>query len=90
MSVSQIIEGTVKNILNQDENLYLERIAVCRQCKLLTKDKIFGDTCNPSLYLNPITNETSLTPKVGFESGCGCILRSKCRVREAHCPLKKW
>lgn len=90
MSINQIVTGTVKNLLNQDEELYLERISICRQCKLITKDMIFGEICNPRLYLNPLTNETSVIKKRGFEHGCGCILKSKCRVRETHCPLNKW
>lgn len=90
MSISQIVDGTVKNIFNQEEDLYNNRIKICRNCKLLRQDSIFGEVCNPSIYLNPITNETSYFKKEGFYNGCGCILRSKTRVKEAHCPVGKW
>jgi len=89
MSITQIIEGTYKNILNKDQELYNERIKICRKCKLLKDDSTFGEMCNSKLYLNPYTNETSEVPKPNYIKGCGCILASKCRVREAHCPLKK-
>lgn len=90
MSFSQIALGTLYNLLNKEEELYQQRIEVCRHCKLYKIDKIFGEMCNPSLYLNPMTNELSPEPKPGFYHGCGCVLGSKCRVRDVECPLKKW
>ena len=90
MSVNQIIEGTWKNILNLDEALYNKRIAICHECKIINKGTIFGDVCSSSLYLNPITNEVSEVEKKGFIQGCGCVLSSKTRVKDAHCPAWKW
>jgi len=90
MSISQIITGTFKNLLNKDAELYHERIAICHNCKLLKKDRIFGEICNPDLFLNPATNELSPVEKPGFRSGCGCVLGSKTRVEESECPLGKW
>lgn len=90
LNIPQVINGTIKNVLNQNDDLYQERIKVCKECKLIKTDKIFGEVCNPSLYINPETNEASKTPKLGFLNGCGCILRSKCRVVEAKCPLNRW
>lgn len=90
MSVGQIIRGTINNLLNKEEELYTERIAVCHSCKLLAKDKLFGEICNPSIYLNPQTDELSIIEKPGFLAGCGCVIGSKTRVVEAKCPLGKW
>lgn len=90
MSIHQIIQGTIFNLLNKEEELYLERMKVCSKCKLLKVDKIFGETCNSTMYLNPKTNELSPIPRPGFIHGCGCVLGSKNRVKEAECPLKKW
>lgn len=90
MSISAIAVGTLKNLFNKDEELFLQRIAICRKCKLHKIDKIFGEVCNSTLYLNPKTNEISAIPKAGFYHGCGCVLGSKCRVKDAECPLKKW
>jgi hypothetical protein len=90
MSIRAIAVGTIKNLLNKDEELYLQRIAICHSCKLLKIDKIFGETCNSTLFLNPNTNEISPISKPGFFHGCGCVLGSKCRVIDAKCPLGKW
>lgn len=90
MSISQIAEGTIRNILNISNDLYKSRIVICRTCKLLTKDKFFGEVCNSNLYLNPETNEISNKPKDGFFKGCGCVLASKCRLEGAKCPAGKW
>lgn len=90
MSVNQIIEGTWKNILNLDEDLYRKRIEICHLCKIINRGTIFGDVCSSSLFLNPITDEVSTEEKEGFIQGCGCVLASKTRVKEAHCPARKW
>jgi len=90
MSVGQIIRGTINNLLDKEAELYTQRIAVCHNCKLLIKDRLFGEVCNSSIFLNPITNETSIIEKTGFKSGCGCVVASKTRVKEAVCPVGKW
>ena len=89
MSISQIIEGTINNILNKKESLYNERIKICRKCPLITNG-IFGEECNPTLWINPNTNELSKKRKQGFVNGCGCVLRSKTRLESARCPIGRW
>ena len=86
--VNQIVTGTINNILNREEELFNKRISICRSCKLHKVDNVFGEICNPRLYMNS-NNETSTVSKPGFQHGCGCILRSKCRVKDAHCPLNR-
>jgi len=87
--LGNIIEGTAKNLVNIDSKLYQDRILICRTCPLIKNDLIFGEICNPSLYVNPSTLETSNRPKKNFVSGCGCILRSKLRVKDETCVLKR-
>lgn len=87
MSAKQIVEGIFNNLTNRKEELYEERIKVCRLCKLYYVDRIFGEICNPRVYINPNTNETSKKEKPGFVHGCGCSLNSKCRVPQAKCPI---
>lgn len=89
MNVGQVIEGSINNILKRKENLYIKRMLICKQCKLYKVDNIFGAMCNSSLYLNPITDELSKKEKIGYKQGCGCILGSKNRVPESHCPVDK-
>ena len=90
LPLGQIAEGFTNNILNKEEHLFDKRIRICRDCKLHKIDPIFGEVCNKKLYVNPITDETSNTPKKGFQNGCGCVLASKTRVHRAECPLNRW
>lgn len=90
MGLDQIISGHVKELLNQEQELFNERIKICRECKLLTKDKILGEICDKYKWINPDTQELSLIQLDGYINGCGCRLMAKTRVPEAHCPLKKW
>ena len=89
INVKDVVNGTIKNILNKDDELYQQRISICRKCPLIKQDRIFGEICNPYVYMNS-AGEISKTPKSGFRHGCGCVLRSKTRVKESSCPLSKW
>ena len=90
MSINQIVEGTVNNIFNKKQDLFEIRIEICKKCKLYKLDSILGPICNRSIYINPKTDEISRIPLAGFSRGCGCLLASKCRVKEAVCPVGKW
>lgn len=90
MELTQIIDGHIKELLNKEQELFDERIAICRECKLLTKDKIFGEICDRNKWINPITQHLSLEHLDGYINGCGCRMAAKARIAEAHCPLKKW
>lgn len=46
--------------------------------------------CNSKLWLNPDTNEVSLTAKDGFVQGCGCRLLAKTTLPNAKCVAGKW
>ena len=39
-TVTDIIDGTIKNLLNQNGPLYKERITICRDCKLIKEDML--------------------------------------------------
>lgn len=45
----QIAEGTFNNITNKKQELYRERIKICRSCKLIKIDEIFGEVCDKNL-----------------------------------------
>ena len=90
MNAKDIAKGFFNNLTNREDLLYKERIAICRSCKLLKNDNMFGEICSNDLFLNPNTDEISRENKKGFFSGCGCILRAKTRVPEARCPLNRW
>lgn len=90
MGLSKIVEGHVKELLGKEQTLYEKRLSICNRCKLKTKDRILGNVCSKSKWLNLETNEVSNTRKDGFYNGCGCRLNAKLRIEEASCPLKKW
>jgi len=85
----QILKGTYNNLLNKEQELFKTRMIICKECKLYKADGVFGAECNSKLYLNPKTDETSFKPKEGYVKGCSCILRSKTRSLDSHCPAKK-
>lgn len=89
MLIGQIIEGTYNNITNRKEELSLERMAICKKCKLYL-ETAFSPICNSSLFINPDTKAVSSHEKKDYVRGCGCILNSKTRVQEAKCPGNKW
>ena len=88
--ISQITKGFFNSLTSREDELFKERIKICRSCPLFKKDSVFGEICNEKLYINPQTGETSTTKKISYVNGCGCILRSKTRVPEASCILGKW
>ena len=88
--LQEITEGFYNSITNKRQDLYQSRIKICRECKLLKIDSIFGEICNKKLWINPKTDEISDTKKSGFIHGCGCNLNSATRVAEHKCPIKKW
>lgn len=90
MGIAHIIDGTIKNVLNKNKELFEVRIEICKKCKLYLADGILPPLCNSRLYLNPKTNETSRHAKIGFKRGCGCVLGSKTRREKEKCPLNKW
>jgi hypothetical protein len=89
MSIKQILEGTLNNVLNREEALSSKRMEECMKCDLII-DTPFGYVCDYKMYINPKTKETSIVDRPGYVKGCGCILNSKTRVKEASCPGNKW
>jgi len=90
MELDKIAKGFYNSIINAEQELCNYRMKICKECKLMKDNEIFGEVCSNSLYLNPITDEVSTSPKKGYFPGCGCILDYKTRVKNSQCPLKKW
>lgn len=70
--------------------LFEERMDICKACPLYL-DRPNGPICNPKLYIS-ITDKQSVskTPKIGYRSGCNCLLFKKLRVPSAKCVVGKW
>lgn len=90
MGLTQIIDGHVKELLNQEQELYNKRIVICKKCKLHTVDRTFGDICDRHKWYNPNIGHLSLERIDGYINGCGCRLSAALRVKEKTCPLNKW
>ena len=88
MQIGNIVKGHVNEVLGKNEDLYEERMAICKECPLYSLE--LGGLCNPRLYLNPKTGDVSTHYKDGYKNGCGCRLKAKTRVPSAHCPNNKW
>ncbi len=69
--------------MNEQERLY-----ICFKCPLFSKK--FGGVCNNKLWLNVKTGDISLYEKDGYQRGCGCLIESKIKNKNAKCPLNKW
>lgn len=90
MEWRNILEGHAHEALGNNQDLYEERIKICKECGLY-KETMMGPICNPKLYIS-VEDKTTIsnTPKVGFKRGCSCRLSSKCRVKFAKCIVEKW
>lgn len=88
-SILDIIDGHVNEMFNANEELYEERMKVCKECPLY-KETPIGPICNPKLYIN-ITDKTSVIDrsKIGYKSGCGCRLNAKTRLPHGKCIVGK-
>jgi len=91
--VKQIVTGHINELLNLEKRLYKKRKPICNACKLKTIVEVMGiqtELCNPKLYLNVNTNQTSEYPKEGYVKGCGCRVEASTRVKDKKCPVGKW
>lgn len=64
-----------------------KRLQICRSCPLFMADI---SICNPNLWFNPATFETSKKAKAGFVRGCGCLLTRKVKQKSSHCHAGLW
>lgn len=90
VNVGQIVQGHINEITNKENELYNQRIVICKQCPLFTNKKFVGYICDHRKYYNPETEELSDLPQPGFIGGCGCRLEAKTRLKNATCVLNKW
>lgn len=88
-SITDILEGHLNEFTNDNEHLYKERIAICKQCPLYKMSKV-GPLCNSLLYLNIDLDIAFSTDGPNRTQGCGCRLNAKTRIEDASCPAGKW
>lgn len=64
-----------------------ERLKICNSCPLFLPNEM---VCNPGLWFNPSTWETSKRAKAGFIKGCGCLISRKVKQKSSHCHAGLW
>lgn len=88
LPIAQIIEGHAKEALGLDTDISEARLKICHRCPLFSN--ALGGMCNSKLWLNVETGDVSTNARPGYVNGCGCLLRNKTRLVNAHCPVDKW
>lgn len=88
MEIGNIVKGHANELLGLNKSLQESRMDICKKCPLFKQ--VAGGICNPSLWLNPKTEEISNNKKDGYVKGCGCRLRAKTTLVKSHCPARKW
>lgn len=88
INVKDIAEGHLNELLGKNKDVASERMEICKKCPLFLNE--LGGRCNPRLYLDPTTEQISVSKKPGYFKGCGCRLKAKTTVLSNHCPAKKW
>ena len=63
------------------------RLNICKQCPIYSPNR---GICNPKLWLNPSTNEVSISNKEGYFRGCGCNVIIRSKNLNNHCIAGKW
>lgn len=73
-----------------DEELYNERLEICRVCPL-GLETAKGLICNSKLYINK-EDKTSVSkfPKIGYIRGCSCCITNKAHHEHSKCIVGKW
>lgn len=89
-NIKDITKGFTKQILGQNQELYDQRISICKSCPLYTNDSIFHGKCDGSKCLDLKTNQVTHIPGKGRVCGCGCNLNAKLRLENVKCVLNKW
>ena len=88
--MGQVIEGHFKEITRTENDLYSDRIKICKECPLYSVKDGIGEICDPKKCINTKTNSIEILPGQDVICGCGCRLSAKTRVKSASCVLNKW
>lgn len=75
-------------MLNQE--LFNERMEICKKCPLYKEDKIRGPICDSNKFISSDGTKWSWFRKEGYIRGCGCHLTSKIRSQNNSCIVGKW
>lgn len=85
-----VLQGHINEVLKREEDLAQSRLAICKECPGYKETKAFGPVCDSSKYISPDGQEVDIKPHQGWIRGCGCRLKAKTRLKNAHCVIGKW
>lgn len=86
--IGDIVEGHYKEITDKENELFEQRIKICKNCPLYS-DKL-GGICDSKKCWDIIKNTPESFPGKNIICGCGCRLPAKLRLKNAKCVLNKW
>lgn len=89
IDLGQIYEGHKNEILKRENELYEQRIKICKECALYT-ESVLGPICDSKKYVNIKTGQPNIFPCADCVNGCGCRLSAAARVIHKKCVLGKW
>lgn len=84
-----IVKGHINELLNKQQDLYEQRMKICKECPLITKTTV-GPICDTRKCIdgNETYNRKNKSPNA--ICGCGCRLNAKLRLEDEKCVLNKW
>lgn len=85
-----ILQGHINEVLNREEDLSQSRLDICKQCPILKESAAFGSICDSTKYISPDGQDWDIKYHEGWTRGCGCRLKAKTRLKNAHCIINKW
>lgn len=85
-----ILHGHINEVLKKEEDLSQSRLEICKNCPLLKISNAFGPICDSTKYISPDGTNWDVVYHNGWIRGCGCRLKAKTRLNNAHCIINKW
>lgn len=90
IDVKQIVQGHINEFTNKEQDLSATRLAICKDCPICSEG-IAGPYCDSTKCVDKNTHElVSKTRSGNIICGCGCRLKAKTTLKNAHCVLDKW
>lgn len=85
-----ILQGHINELLSKEEDLSQARLEICSKCPILKESPAFGYICDSTKYISPDGQHSDIRYHEGWTRGCGCRLKAKTRLKNAHCIINKW
>lgn len=85
-----ILKGNLYDVINREEDLLKSRLEICEKCPLYKNSKAFGPICDSTKYISPDGQNWDVKYHDGWVRGCGCKMKAKGRLKNAHCIINKW